>query len=70
MPDICGYKTSRLMDIQTVRYWAAAYGYTEVQHNQQSRVLGFKRGDERVNVYYTTGTPCCLLICDLKKHLS
>jgi hypothetical protein len=43
------------MDEYSVRRLAARWGWTEVQHNVESRVMGFVRGGERVNVYYTTG---------------
>ena len=44
-------------DISKVRHYASVYGWAEVQWNPQSRVLGFERnGQERINVYYTTGT--------------
>lgn len=45
-----------MLDVAQVRRLAAREGWTEVQFNQQSAVLGFKRGDQRVNVYYSTGT--------------
>lgn len=42
-------------DVATVRRYAREYGWKEVQHNVASAVLGFARGDQRCNVYYTTG---------------
>ena len=45
-----------MLDVGEVRRLAAREGWTEVQFNQRSAVLGFKRQDQRVNVYYTTGT--------------
>lgn len=43
------------MDIEQIRAIALQNGWTEIQHNVQSKVIGFARGNERVNVY-TTGT--------------
>lgn len=43
-------------DPQSVSQAAQERGWTQVAHNETSRVLGYTRGDERVNVYYTTGT--------------
>jgi hypothetical protein len=45
------------MDLSSVRRQADYHGWEEVQFNAASRVIGFKRGDDRVNVYYTTGAP-------------
>lgn len=45
-----------MLDLEKVRAAAKARGYEEVQFNESSRVIGFRRADERVNVYYTTGT--------------
>lgn len=42
--------------INEVRALAHRYGWMEVQCNTTSRVLGFRRGIQRLNVYYTTGT--------------
>lgn len=39
-----------------MRRIAGVCGWQEVQFNHDSRVIGFVRGVERVNVYYTTGT--------------
>jgi hypothetical protein len=47
---------SEKFDVEDVRWLARAYGWAEVQFNAKSRVLGFNRGSERVNVIYTTGT--------------
>jgi hypothetical protein len=38
-----------------VRRFAESQGYTLVQHNDISKVMGFKREGQRVNVYWTTG---------------
>ena len=43
------------MDKESVRWLAKRFGWDEVQDNEASRVLGFVRHGERVNVYYTTG---------------
>lgn len=44
--------------IEDVRRLAQRWGWHEVHFNETSRVLGFMRQDERVNVYYTTGERC------------
>lgn len=35
---------------------AKKYNYTEISHNANSRVISFRKGTSRINVYYTTGT--------------
>ena len=44
------------MDIESVRRIAWRHNWEEVQINTRSCVVGFKRQNERINVYYTTGT--------------
>jgi hypothetical protein len=44
------------VDVNALRQWAYSQGWHEVQFNPESKVIGFKRDNERVNVYYTTGT--------------
>ncbi|GAB4822344.1 hypothetical protein N2152v2_009390 [Parachlorella kessleri] len=44
------------LDVEQVRWLAQEFGWYEVQCNYESYVIGFKRGNDRVNVYYTTGT--------------
>lgn len=44
-----------MLPVDIVRRYARSQGYEEVQFNPESRVIGFVRGDQRVNVYYTTG---------------
>ena len=44
------------MDIARLQQIASSHGWEQVQFNVQSYVMGFKRGNERVNVYYTTWT--------------
>lgn len=44
------------LDLGWVRAVARNCGWSEVQFNEASQVIGFKNEDgERVNVYYTTG---------------
>lgn len=38
------------------QWLAKQYGWQQVQDNGNIRVIGFCRGGERINVYYTTGT--------------
>lgn len=44
------------LDVGRVRAAAVHRGYAEVQYNQVSRVIAFRREGVRVNVCYTTGT--------------
>lgn len=43
-------------NINQVRSLASQWGFQEVQYNPTSCVIGFRRGNELVNVYYSTGT--------------
>ena len=54
--------------ISKIRSIAHRYGYAEVQFNEKSCVIGFKRmdGNVRINVYYTTGTIASCLSHPLK----
>jgi hypothetical protein len=52
---VCTAAPRELMNKANVRRLAVRWGWEEVQHNAESRVLGFVKGKHRVNVYYTTG---------------
>ena len=56
LPRRAGTMFQCVLDIAEVRRLAVRNGWQESQHNTVSRVLGFTRRRERVNVYYTTGT--------------
>ncbi len=50
-----------VLSVEAVRDIACRYGYNEVQFNEKSRVISFKKitldqQTVRINVYYTTGT--------------
>lgn len=47
---------SDMLPLPTVCQIAGEFGWEKVQYNPHSAVIGFKRGGERVNVYYSTGT--------------
>jgi len=42
--------------LEWLRRVAGEHGWEEVQCNTASRVIGFRRGEQRTNVYYTTRT--------------
>lgn len=44
-----------MLPLEIVRRYAQSQGWVEVQFNEVSKVIGFVRGDQRVNVYWTTG---------------
>ena len=44
------------LDIITVRELAEFNNYEEIDHNTTSRLISFRNGGTRINVYYTTGT--------------
>lgn len=44
------------LEVVFVRHVAARHGYTEICHNETSRMISFRNGSTRINVYYTTGT--------------
>jgi len=45
-----------LLPLQSVKVIAQSYGWKEVDHNKNSRMISFKKESTRINVYYTTGT--------------
>lgn len=45
-----------VLPVTFVQQIAQVCGYTEVYHNEMSRMISFKKGSTRINVYYTTGT--------------
>jgi hypothetical protein len=47
------------MDKAQVRRMSARWGWSEVQDNDATRVLGFIRAKQRINVYYVSGVRAC-----------
>ena len=45
-----------MLTLQGIRQIALQNGYDEIECNECSRVVSFRRGSTRINVYYTTGS--------------
>lgn len=42
--------------LENIRALVQNHDYTEIEMNQKSKLISFRKGSTRINVYFTTGT--------------
>lgn len=44
------------LDLENIRALAKVHDYIEIEMNKESKLISFRKGSTRINVYFTTGT--------------